>query len=177
MIQDKSAPKISIIVSMSRNQVIGKGNRLLWHLKEDLVRLKELTLGRTVILGRKTYESMAGYYDQSGRPMPGKMYIILTHDKQYKPARPNAVIARSLEEALNTSRQDKEEEVFVIGGQQVFEQTLPLAKKLYLTIIDKDFEGDVLFPKYPEFKKEVFREEGESANGLKFTFLELEKAT
>jgi len=167
-------PKISIIVSMSRNRVIGKGNRLLWRIKADLVRLKNLTLGRTVILGRKTYESMAGYYDRSGRPMPGKMYIVLTHNKQYRPARPNAVAAYSPEEALNISRQEKEEEVFVIGGQQVFEQTLPLAKKLYLTIVDKDFEGDVFFPDYSDFSKEIFREEGES-DGLKFTFLELEK--
>ena len=175
MIQDQNTPKISIIVSMSRNQVIGKGNRLLWHLREDLVRLKELTLGRTVILGRKTYESMAGYYNRSGRSMPGKMYNVLTHDKQYKSARLNAIVACSLEEALNTSRQDKEEEVFVIGGQQVFGQTLPLAKKLYLTIVDKDFDGDAFFPDYSEFTKEIFRKKGESANGLKFTFLELEK--
>lgn len=174
MIQGQDTPKISIIVSISRNQVIGKGNRLLWRIKDDLVRLKNLTLGRTVILGRKTYESMAGYYDQSGRPMPGKMYIVLTHDKQYRPARPNAVVVYSLEEALNTSRREKEEEVFVIGGQQVFEQTLPLAEKLYLTIVDKDFEGDAFFPDYSDFSKETFREEGES-NGLKFTFLELEK--
>src|SRR3972149_8866555 len=118
-------PKISIIVSISRNRVIGKGNRLLWHLKEDLVRLKNLTFGRTVILGRKTYESMAGYYDESGRPMPGKMYIVLTHDKQYRPARDNAAVAYSLEEAFSLAEQQREDEIFVIGGQQVFEQALP----------------------------------------------------
>lgn len=175
MVQDQNIPKISIVVSMSQNRVIGKGNRLLWHLKGDLVRLKDLTLGRIVVLGRKTYDSMAGYYDQSGRPMPGKLYIVVTRDKEYKPTRDNAAVAYSLEEAFGLAKRRGEAELFVIGGQQVFEQTLPLAEKLYLTIINKDFEGDVFFPDYSAFSKEIFREEGESANGLKFTFLELEK--
>ena len=160
---------------MARNRVIGKENKIPWRLKEDLVRLKNLTKDQVIILGRKTYDSMASYYDQSGRPMPGELYIVVTRNKEYRPARDNAAVAYSLEEALNLAEQQGKNKIFVIGGQQVFEQTLPLAKKLYLTIVDKDFEGDVFFPDYSEFKKEIFREEKETEDGLKFTWLELER--
>lgn len=173
--------KVSIIVAMDEKRGIGKNNKIPWHIKEDLVHLKSLTFGHVVILGRKSYDSMVGYYNKSGNPMPGKLYIVITRDKNYKPARENARIAHSLEEALSFTRGRlaklrlaKLEEVFVIGGAQVFQQAIGIADKLYLTIVEGDYSCDAFFPDYSDFKKVVSEEKGES-EGYRYTFLELER--
>lgn len=178
-------PKISIIAAISENRAIGKNNQLLWRIPEDMRRFKELTTGHPVIMGRKTYETI-------GKPLPNRTNIIITRDLGYKAE--GAIIVHSLEEALRlaTLAQGKApegNEVFVMGGGEIYEQAIGLADKLYITLVHpapkgrgspkdsgrQNFEGDVYFPDYSEFKKELSRQEGESASGLKFTWLELER--
>ena len=168
--------KISIIAAMDEKRGIGKDNKIPWHIKEDLVRLKNLTRDHVVVLGRKSYDSMVGYYNKSGNPMPGKLYIVVTREKGYKPARENATIANSLEDAISFARSHlaKLDEVFVIGGAQIFQQAIATADKLYLTLVEGEFDADTFFPDYSEFKKIISKEEHDSGE-YKYTFLELEK--
>lgn len=166
--------KISIIAALSENGVIGRDNKIPWHIKEDLVRLKEKTRGHAVILGRKTFESMVGYYDKSGNPLPGKVYIIVTHDTSYKPTRENAIVATSIDEAIRVVKEREGEEVFIIGGQKIFEQTIGIADKLYLTIVEGNIEGDAFFPDYSQFKKVVFEKSHDNGQ-YKYKSLELER--
>ncbi|OGH19234.1 MAG: hypothetical protein A3D74_05030 [Candidatus Levybacteria bacterium RIFCSPHIGHO2_02_FULL_37_13] len=191
--------KISIIAAMDEKRGIGKDNKIPWHIKEDLVHLKSLTKDHVVILGRKSYESMVWYYNKSGNPMPGKLYIIVTRDKNYKPERESSQAAYSLDEAFNFARSHpfgsepqavrgseepsgsrrgrrlaRLDEIFVIGGQSIFEQTIGMADKLYLTIVEGDYNCDTFFPRFSEFKKIIFEEKKEG-KGYKYKFLELEK--
>jgi len=165
--------KVSIIAAMDEKRGIGKDNKIPWHIREDLIKLKRLTKDHVVILGRKTYDSMVFYYNRSGKPMPGKLYIVVTHDTGYKPARDNAITVRSVEEGIEKAKQDQNE-IFIIGGQSIFEQTIGIADKLYLTIVEGDYSCDTFFPDYSAFKKVVF-EEAKEGEGHKYKFLELER--
>lgn len=175
--------KVSIIAAMDRKRGIGKGNRIPWHIKEDLVRLKNLTVGHTVILGRTTYESMLSYYQKSGKPtMSMRTHIVVTHDKNYSIDPKYGFAAHSIEEALEIAKETaasaqgfgEPKEVFIIGGKKIFQQTIGLADKLYLTIVEGEFDADTFFPDYSQFKKVVSEEKRESG-GFKYTFLELER--
>jgi dihydrofolate reductase len=165
--------KTSIIVAMDSKRGIGKDDKIPWHIREDLIHLKSLTKDHVVILGRKTYESMTWYYDQSGRPMPGKLYIVITRDTEYKPTRENAVAASSLEDALGKA---KDEEVFINGGGQIFKEALEknLVGRLYLTVVEGDFDADTFFPDYSSFNK-VISEETIQSGEYQLKFLTLEK--
>ena len=125
---------LSIIVAMSENRVIGRAGTLPWHLSADLKRFKKLTMGHAIVMGRKTYESI-------GRPLPGRASIVLSRDPEYVIAGTDVV--ENLEQALAKT---KEEEVFVIGGAQLYEIALPLAERLYLTEVGTTIDGDVFFP-------------------------------
>jgi dihydrofolate reductase len=169
--------KISIIAAMDSKKGIGKEHKIPWHIVGDLVHLKALTKDQTIILGRKTYDSMAWYYDRSGRPMPGKLYIVVTRDGEYKPTRENATVVHSLNEALSEAEEVfGSDEVFISGGGQIFTEAMEknLADKLYLTVVDGDFNCDTFFPDYPSFTKVISAEDREE-NGLKYKFLTLEK--
>ena len=166
--------KVSIIAAMDQKRGIGKDNKIPWRIKEDLVHLKGLTMGHVVILGRKSYESMVFYYNRTCNPMPGKLYFVVTREKTYVPARENGIAVSSIEEAIAKARETGESETFVIGGQQIFDQTIGLADKLYLTIVDGSFDADTFFPDYSDFKK-VIHEEHKESEGYKYTFLELER--
>jgi dihydrofolate reductase len=124
---------IKIIVAISKNRVIGSDNSLIWSLPSDLKRFKELTTGHTVVMGRKTYESI-------GKPLPNRRNVIITRDENYRVD--DCEIVNSIEEALLLCKND----CFIIGGGEIYKQTLPLAEKIYMTIIDEEFEGDTLFP-------------------------------
>ncbi|MEX2033347.1 MAG: dihydrofolate reductase [Candidatus Colwellbacteria bacterium] len=159
-------PKISLIAAVAENGVIGKkGAGLLWHIPEDMRHFKEATTGHAVIMGRKTWGTL-------GKPLPNRVNIVITRDSDYKAE--GATVTHSLAEALGVAGKHEKGEVFIMGGGEIYEQAVGLADKLYLTLVHQNFEGDVFFPDYSDFSKEIFREEGES-NGLKFTFLELEK--
>ncbi len=133
--------KISIIVAMAKNWAIGRGGDLPWHLNADLKHFKDLTTGHTVIVGRKTNESIIR---RLGKPLPNRRTIVVTRQKDYRI--PGCEIVHSPEEALEKINGD---EVFVIGGAEIYKLFMPLAAKIYLTSIDRDIEGDVYFPKMP----------------------------
>lgn len=157
--------KVSLIAALSENRVIGKDNKLPWHISEDLKRFKEVTSGHPVIMGRKTFQSIS-------RPLPGRLNIVITRDPNWK--MDGVSVAHSLGEALELGKKENSGEVFIIGGGQIFAEAISNADKLYLTVIHTEIDGDAFFPDYSAFNKEVFRQEGES-EGYKYTFLELEK--
>ena len=155
---------VSIIVAIAENGVIGDKNTLLWNIKEDMRRFRTTTTGHPVVMGRKTFESI-------GRPLPKRTNVVITRgDNEFE----GCHVAHSLEEAVAMFPAD--EEVFIIGGAQIYKQALPLADKLYLTIVHRAYDGDTSFPEidYSEWH-EVAREEferGEEYDGA-FTFIDL----
>jgi len=133
--------KLSLIVAVSRNGVIGIDNHLPWHLPEDLKYFKSVTMGKPLIMGRKTYDSI-------GRPLPGRTNIVITRDPSWKAQ--GVEVAQSLETELQLGHSACEvagaEEIMVIGGEQIYRMTLPAADRLYLTQVDAEVEGDAFFP-------------------------------
>ncbi len=162
--------KISVIAAIGSDHAIGKDNELLWSIPDDLKRFKALTSGHPVIMGRKTWEAIPEKF----RPLPGRTNIVITRDPAY-PAE-GAVLAQSFPEALSLARDaEGANEIFAIGGQQVYECALPFAARLYLTVIDGEKEGDAFFPRYEEeFTKEVARDAREW-EGLRYVWLDLER--
>ena len=159
-------PRISIIVAHSRNMVIGKANALLWRLPEDLKRFKKLTTSHPIIMGRKTYQSI-------NRPLPDRTNIIVTRDKNLEI--PRCIIVHSVIEAIEKAKEFDREEIFIIGGAEIYKETLPLVDRLYVTKVDLDVEGDAFFPEYSNiFTKKISEESGEF-EGLKYSYLILEK--
>lgn len=159
-------PKISAICAMDSNRGIGKDNQLLFKIPEDFKRMKELTFGHPIIMGRKTFESI-------GRVLSGRTNIIITSDTTYEV--PGAIIVHSLEEAIKVGKEKDGKEIFIFGGARVFEEALPLVDRLYLTIVEGDFHADTFFPQYePFFKKVLIEKHGES-DSLKYKFLDLER--
>ena len=156
---------ISLIAAASRNGVIGNKGKLPWRLPADLKRFKQLTMGHPILMGRKTFESI-------GKPLPGRTNIVVTRQKGFQCCGTTA--AHSLEEALLIC--EEQPEVFVIGGAEIFRQALPLAGRIHLTRIHRDFEGDTrLFDIDPAAWKETSREEF-PAGPLPFSFITLERA-
>ena len=141
-------PRISIIAALSENGVIGKDNRIPWHIKEDLVRLTDLTIGHVTILGKNTYESMLAYYQKSGKPtMSMRTHIVVTSDKHFHIDKDKGFAIYSIEEALTIAKQKEKDEVFIIGGAKIFNQTINFADRLYLTLVKGKFDGDIFFPR------------------------------
>lgn len=132
-----TAPRISILVAIARNGVIGKNNRLPWHLPADLRYFKALTMGHHIVMGRKTFESI-------GRLLPGRTSVVVSRQRDYRVQ--GAVMAGSVEEALAACEGDSE--VFIVGGAGLFRQCLDRAGRLYITEILEEFDGDVFFPEY-----------------------------
>ena len=126
---------VSIIVAASRNNVIGRDNELIWRLSADLKRFKALTTGHTIIMGRKTFDSI-------GKPLPERTSVIITRQQDYK--QEGCVVAHSLEEALEKVKD--QEKVFIIGGGSIYQEALNLADELYLTRVHRNFKGDTFFP-------------------------------
>ncbi len=158
-------PKVSLICSIAENRAIGKGDKLLWDIPEDLKNFKEVTSGHTVVMGDKTYNSI-------GRPLPNRINIVLTKDKNFKAE--NCIVYYSLEEALEKAREIEKDEIFIIGGGQIYKQTIGLAQKLYLTVVEGKYEADTYFPDYSDFKT-IIRQEKHDNGKYKYTYLELEK--
>ena len=150
---------ITIVVATDRNGVIGREDRVPWRLRNDLIMLRELTKGHTVILGRKTYESMDGYYNRSGRPMPGKTYIVVSRNPDYQPTRDNVRVTHSIDAAIALAKELGDEEVFAIGGGGVFAEILPHTDRIYLTEVHAEVEGDANFPALDKTQwREISRE-------------------
>jgi dihydrofolate reductase len=160
------SPRISMISAIARkDRAIGFQNALLWHIPEDFKHFKETTSGHAVIMGENTYKSI-------GRPLPNRTNIVLSIDEHFSPE--GCVIVRSIEEALEKAREVEQEEIFIIGGASIYRQFLPYADRLYLTLVEGDFEADTFFPEYSEFKKEISREECDNKT-FRFAFVTLER--
>lgn len=135
---------ISIIVAMARGRVIGGDNKLLWHISEDLRRFKSITMGCPIIMGRKSYESI-------GRPLPGRQNIVLSSDKNLKIE--GCEVVGTIDEAIGLCDRDKE--IFIIGGGQVYAQTMDFVDRLYITYVDAEYAGDTFFP---EIDSDIWQE-------------------
>jgi dihydrofolate reductase len=158
---------VSLIAALSRNRVIGRDNALPWKLPEDLKRFKALTLGHPVIMGRKTYESILAAL---GKPLPGRENIVVTRSPDYRA--PGCRVVHSLAQALEAARAAPgSDECCVIGGEEIFRLSLPIADRLELTEIHRGYEGDTWFPPYdPAEWQETAREPRESG-GLRYDFV------
>lgn len=165
----QTKPKISIVVAVGRNnRAIGKIGALLWRIPDDLRRFKALTTGHSIIMGRKTFDSI-------GKALPNRTNIVITRNTDFKPE--GVVVASSLEEAIQKARAVEKKEIFIIGGGEIYKQALPLADKLYLTIVESDAEGDVFFPDWrADFTRKTFREARiDSKTDLHYAWVDLER--
>ncbi|MEY4747140.1 MAG: hypothetical protein RLZZ416_189 [Candidatus Parcubacteria bacterium] len=163
--------KVSAIAAIGRNRELGKDNKLIWKIPDDLKRLRQLTLGHPVIMGRKTFDSIIVY---RGRPLVDRPNIVVTRDEKF--AHEGVLVVYSVEEAIEKGKAAESDEAFIIGGAQIFEASMPRLDKLYLTLIDaEDPEADSFFPPYEqEFTKKVF-EEAREWDGLAYHWIDLER--
>ena len=160
---------LSIIVAKAKNNTIGKNNKLLWQLSDDLKKFEELTTGHTIIMGRKTFESL-------GKILPNRKHIIFSQNPDFKINDENVEIVHSMLQIQQYI--EDEEENFVIGGAMIYNLLMPYVKKMYVTEIDKDFDGDTFFHRIDSEKwKEISREEGpeDSKNNFKYEYVIYEK--
>jgi dihydrofolate reductase len=132
----KQKPELTIIVAAAENNAIGLGNKLIWHLSDDLKRFKSLTNGHHIIMGRKTFESFP-------KPLPNRTHVVITRQKDYK-APEGVIIVHSLEDAIDASKSDSQP--FIIGGGQIYKQAMTIADKIELTRVHHDFDADTFFP-------------------------------
>ena len=158
---------VSAIVAIAENHAIGKDNKLLWHLPNDLKHFKTITSGHTVIMGRKTYDSV-------GRPLPNRRNIIVTRQNL---AIEGCEVVNSVEDALALCAD--EDEVFIVGGAEIYKLAMPLTDKIYLTIVHQNFDGDTYFP---EIKANEWREteredhQPDNKNPLPYSFITFERS-
>jgi dihydrofolate reductase len=160
--------KLTLIVAVSENNVIGKDNELVWRLKNDLKRFKELTSGHCIIMGRKTFESFPD-------PLPNRTHIVITRQPNYKVPE-GVIVVNSLEDAIEASKQDLNP--YIIGGGEIYKQALNFVDLIELTRVHQTFEGDVFFPeiddKYWEESKSVYNEKDE-IHQYPFSFITYKK--
>ena len=157
--------KLSIIVAVAENGVIGRGKDLPWHLSADLKRFKDLTMGHHLLLGRKTFESI-------GRPLPGRTMVVISRGRSDLPA--GVILADSLDHAVEIAESNSDEEAFVAGGAEIYKLALPQADRVYMTRVRDSFEGDVTFPEFQEADwRLVSREdhEADAVNPIAYSFL------
>ncbi len=158
-------PKLSIIVAMSQNRVIGNNNQLPWHISADLKRFKLITMGKPIVMGRKTWQSL-------GRPLPGRDNVVLSRDAMFSAK--GCFVFSSLDDVL--AHYACEEEIMIIGGSTVYQLAMPITQKLYVTQIHSDYEGDAYFPELSGGWREVFREDHLTKVDIpKYSFLEMER--
>ena len=160
----------SIIVAVSDNNVIGRKNDLPWHLSSDLKRLKALTMGHFMIMGRRTWESV-------GKPLPGRRIVVVTHDPNFV-AMDGVVAVPTVEQAFDVARDDNE--VFIAGGAVIFEQTLHTADRMYLTRVHAEVEGDTFFPEFDDVTEwelvDAEHCDADEKNQYPYSFLTYERA-
>lgn len=154
----------SIIVAKSKNNMIGKNNKLLWHLPEDLKRFKELTNYHKIFMGRKTFESLPGV-------LVNRKHLILTKDEFYPTICDQVELVHDLEEFIENNK-DTEEEIFVIGGGTIYSALMPYCKKLYVTEVLKEFDGDTSFPEIGKEWKLTYKSEEKNYKNLSYIFTE-----
>lgn len=161
---------ISLIYAASENNVIGKNNQLIWRLPADMKYFREKTWGHCVVTGRKNYESIPEKF----RPLPGRINIVITRQKNY--SAPNAIVVDSIPKAIEAAKEKGETECFIIGGEEIYSQTIGFADKIYLTTIHHSFEGDTYAPiidtkVWKKIKREDFQPD--EKNKYAYSFVEL----
>jgi dihydrofolate reductase len=162
---------VSLIVATSLNNAIGKANAMLWHLPEDFNFFKNTTWGMPIIMGRKTFESI-------GKPLPGRTNIIITSNTNWHAE--GTIRAMSLDEAIQFAKQTNAKEIFITGGGEIYKQAMPLANKIYRTLVHTEIDGDTFFPAIDEtiwektFEKNVAADE---KNNFDMSFQTWEKKT
>ena len=148
-----------------KNRAIGKDNALLWNIPEDMRHFRALTTGHVVIMGENTYRSI-------GKPLPNRINIVLSNNESFRPE--GCVIVHSIEAALEKAADAGEMEIFVIGGASIYKQFIPFAQRLYLTLVDGEFDADTFFPEYDDFTR-VISEETVDDGSYRFSFVTLER--
>ena len=157
---------ISLLVAHDANRVIGHNNQMPWHIPEELAYFKKVSMGKAMIMGRKTFESI-------GRPLPGRLSIVVTRNMDYTAE--GIVVAHDIDDAIQKAK-DYSDEVVVIGGAEIFQLVLEKADRLYVTSIENKFEGDTYFPEYgDEWILKSTSEKQLSKDGIRYTFLILER--
>lgn len=167
--KNTSHPILSAILAMSENRVIGRNNQLPWHLPADLKHFKTITTGHSILMGRKTYESI-------GRPLPNRTNIIITRNATLQI--PGCLVVTSIEQALHYAKKENKE-IFIIGGAEVYAQLLPMTDRIYLTLVHGQFTGDAFFPELNKKEwKEVDRVDhsADANNAYPYSFIRLERA-
>lgn len=157
---------LSAIVAVGNNNVIGGNNKLLWHLPEDLRRFKEITEGNVIIMGRKTFESLP-------KILPNRFHVILTRDRDYRVLDERVKVVNSIDKLHSLVESD--EEVFVIGGGEIYSLLLPYTQKIYLTRIYEDFTGDTFFPNIDFKDWNVILEKSGCEENITYKFFEIER--
>ena len=160
---------LSIIVAIAKNNVIGKNNALLWNIPEDMKHFKDTTTGHTVIMGKRTFDSI-------GRPLPNRKNIVIAQKDERFESSEGIEIVNSLEDLKEY--EDCEEECFVIGGAMIYKQLMPKCKKMYITLVDKEYEGDVSFPQIDNKEWKIVSEtKGKECEtvGINYKFIEYNK--
>lgn len=161
---------ISIIVAVANNNVIGGHNKLLWHISEDLKRFKKITSGNTILMGRKTFESLPGV-------LPNRKHIIITRDESYSVDNSSVEVIHNIQDIINSFK-NSPVELFIIGGGEIYNHFIDSVDKIYLTKVLKDFEGDTIFPEIDPnewtttFESEIF---SDSKSNINYQFINLER--
>jgi len=151
--------KIILIAAMAKNRVIGRDNTIPWHIPGEQQRFKGITMGHTLIMGRKTFESI-------GRPLPGRKTIIISRNRDYQAE--GCLVPPCLSDAIALC--PKDETIFIAGGGEIYREALPLADEIYLTVLDREAEGDILFPEFdPRQFREISAEREEGTEPYTFT--------
>lgn len=159
-------PRISAIAAIGKNRELGKQNELLWRIPDDLKRVKILTTGHPIIMGRKTYDSI-------GRPLPNRTNIVVSRSTNEIP---DCVVCSDVSKAIEHARSVETEEIFIFGGAQIYEAAWEHVERLYLTIIDAtDDEADVFFPDYSAFTQVLEQTNHQTEDGLPYSHVTLEK--
>lgn len=163
-------PRISMIAAIGENRELGKDNKLLFDIPEDMKFFRETTRGKPVIMGRKTAEHLVEFYTKG--PLPGRKNIVVTRNADYK--LDGFTVTSDIEHALEIAKNENTEEIFIIGGGEIYKLGLPFVERLYLTIVNGTYDADVFFPEYSEFTK-VIDSRKSSNEKFNYEFLTLKK--
>lgn len=158
---------ITLIAAIGRNRELGKGSDLLWRISDDLKRFKALTHGFPIVMGRKTFASI-------GKALPGRVNIVVTRNHDFRAE--NCVVVHSVERALQSAKNTGAENIFIIGGGEIYKEALPYATRLELTLVDaENADADVFFPEFESNFKKVSEEEPREENGIRYTWAAFER--
>lgn len=165
----KNNPRISAIVALDERRGIGKNGTIPWKIPGEQLRFKNITMGHPVIMGRKTYESIPSKF----RPLVGRPNIVITRSSKWNPHE-DIHIVNAIDNALELAKSLDTDEIFILGGSQIFESTMDMIDRIYLTLIHDDCDADTFFPDYSRFTKIISNENNEQ-DGVKFDYVILER--